>query len=56
MLSTTIASCMETRLQCYRAYDYVYLTQEKIDYMIERTTLLIKGIASFNKYLKYFDY
>ena len=49
-------SCGETRSQSYRAFDYNYIDQIKLNDLIERTTDLSKHISGFMKYLKSSDF
>lgn len=45
-------SCGETRNQAYRAFDSKYISQEVLDILIDKTTILNQQITNFIKYLK----
>lgn len=49
-------SCGETRSQSYRAYDYGYIDNTKLNDLIENTTNLSRHISGFITYLKNSDF
>lgn len=51
-LSYSRGSNSEVRSQSYRAYDYEYINQEKLDELLERTDKISKKSSNLIKYLK----
>ncbi len=51
-LSYSRASNSEVRSQSYRAFDYEYINQEKLDELLERTDKISKKSSNLIKYLK----
>jgi four helix bundle protein len=46
------ASCGEARSQCYRAFDFQYLTTDQLNILLNATKEISADIANFIKYLK----
>jgi len=55
-LSVAKGSCGETRSQSYRSFDYNYITEDKLEELISKTTQLSKKISSMMSYLKQSDF
>lgn len=45
-------TCGETRSQSHRAIDFEYITQDELNELINKTTLLSKEISLFIQYLR----
>jgi four helix bundle protein len=51
-LSIAKGSNDEVRSQSYRAFDFNYINQDKLDELLERTDKISKKISNFIQYLK----
>lgn len=54
-LNISRGSCNETRSQCYRAFDFSYISDETLNTFLAQTDLVSFKILAFIRYLKASD-